>query len=590
MTSPNDYRRQLLQAVSCGLLSLATALATSARLRADNVYDYLPEDALGCVSIRNLAVLDAKVQKLTELFETPLPAPLTFLKLTTGLGEGLDTKGDMLLALLPGDAPASPPEPIVLLPVTDYRVFAESIGGDVSGEICRVTITGEDVLVANDRGYAMLMNIENRETLELILELKPSPVLELQSLTPWLAKNDITVTIMPLGAKLLLKLGSDGSAEAGKLFEARSNNAQLADNLAGMQAGLGVYQTMLDFVGKEVELVSWGLSIDENLNLRLGKRALLQKDGSLSQAGPISASSSSVFKGFIDQPFVLAGGGPFPESWSVGLAKASSKMIRGMKEFYGLEELEDKEWEELERSYTAMMRGLNSTSMIMVPGDEGEPLFSSFYGVVGTADAAQYLKSCQAGAETYNRIMSQSTRLKMEYEVKPTSVAGKQACELTMDIANMMQDPNVPQFNWMLESMFGEDGKVHYLVVATNSDTLAFSMGAEEKLTPLLEGIDKGEMGLARNAEVVTAMSHLQAEAPWKLLISPAGCVQWAERFANEFLGDLTGQTMDFPDFPTCPPVGFSMHLVDSRVEGDMVWPVETLKALAAYIKTCQSL
>ena len=582
------WRQPLRSPISFGMLTLALLLAATASASAEGVLDYLPEDALGFVSFCNLESIDAKAQTLAELFEVPLPAPLPFMKLTTGLGEGLDTKGDVLVALLPGGTPAASPEPMVLLPISDYTKFADSIGGDTRGEICRVTIAGEDVLVGKDGNYALLMNIENRETLEILLELEPKSVAQLEPLDSWLANNDITVAIMPAGAKILLKLGSDGLAQASTLFEERASNTQSADVFTSTRAALGFYQTLLDFIGEEVELMTWGLSIDEDQNIRLGKRALLKKEGRLSQAGPISATSSSVFKGYADQPFVLAGGGPLPESWAGGLASASSKMIRKMKDFYGLEHLEESDWKELEQSYATMTRGLNSMSMIMLPGEEGEPLFSSFYGVMGVSHSDNYLKSYVEAAKTYNNIMSQSTRHKMEFEVQETTVADKQACELTMDIAGMMQDPNVPQFNWMLESMFGEEGKLRYLFVAASDNTLAISMGGEEKIIPLLKSIDQGEMGLAKNGEVETTMKLLNAGAPWKLLISPAGCVEWAERFANEFLGNLTGQTMDFPDFPTSPPLGITMHLSESRVESDLVWPAETLKTLAAYIKTCQ--
>lgn len=590
MNFADHFRHQLLRIISCGLLSIATAFAVANCAQADGVYDYLPEDALGFVAFQNLEALDAKAQKLAAIFEAPMPAPLTFVKFSTGLSEGLNTKGDAMLALLPSDAPTSIPLPMVLLPVADYAKFAESISGDASGEICRVTIAGEDVLIAKHGNYAMLMNVENRETLEVILELDPQPVAELKPLKLWLTKNDIVVAIMPAGAEVLLKLGNDRLAETRNMFNQRFGDTDTADALTGLQAVFEFYQGILDFVGEEVRLVTWGLAIDEKQNLRLSKRALLNDGGRLSKLESVSADSTSVLKGYADQPFVVAGGGPFPESWAKGLASASSNMIQNMKALYGLEDIKDKDWEELEQSYAAMMNGLKSTSMIMLPGEDGQPLFSNFYGMMTVPDSGKYLQTYQEAFATYNNIMSQSTTFNMEYEITETTVAGKQACELTMDMANMMQDPNVPQLNWMMESMFGEDSKLHYLFVAADPNTMVYGMGGAAQLTPLLSSVEKGETGLAENVEVQITMKQLPAEAPWKAFISPSGCVQWAERFVNEFIGTFTGQTMDFPDFPACPPVGISMHFVDSRVEGDLVLPVETLEAIADYIKTCQKM
>ncbi|MCG8449355.1 MAG: hypothetical protein MI725_07240, partial [Pirellulales bacterium] len=207
--SKSRSKQSVLCSMLAGLLCFSIVNAASA----DGVYDYLPEDALGFVTFRNLSEIDTKAQKLTELFEIPLPAPLTFVKLTTGLNEGLHAEGDVLVALLPGATPTSEPEPMVLLPISDYPTFAESIHGDASGEICRVSIAGEDVLVAKDREYALLMNVEHRETLEVLLDMEPKPVADLQPLEPWLAKNDVAVAIMPAGAELLIKLGNDALAK-----------------------------------------------------------------------------------------------------------------------------------------------------------------------------------------------------------------------------------------------------------------------------------------------------------------------------------------------------------------------------------------
>ena len=61
-----------------------------------------------------------------------------------------------------------------LLPVSDYAKFAESIKGDATGEICRVTIADEDVLVAKRDDYALLMNVEHRALMQQILAAQRS--------------------------------------------------------------------------------------------------------------------------------------------------------------------------------------------------------------------------------------------------------------------------------------------------------------------------------------------------------------------------------------------------------------------------------
>jgi len=498
------------------------------------------------------------------------------------LGTGLNTKGDMLVAILPGDTPSSEPEPMVLLSVTDYASFAESVHGDPSGKVCRVTIASEDVLVAKNHDYAMLMNVDNRDTLELLLDLEPEPVADLGPLVPWIATNDITAAIMPAGAQLLLKLGNEGLATHRKRFGQRFGDLEQAPHtLQGLRTSWKLSQWFLNFIEAEVKLVSWGLAIDTEQNLRLGKRVLLNEQGHLRKTEPVAASTEPFLGGFENQTFVLAAGGPFPETWADNLSAAICKQLEERPGDYGFAELADEDWRKVKRSYRTM---LESLSIVMLPGKKDEMLFSNILGVFNVADAKDYLEFNKTDTEAYNRIMSQSTLLNVEHEVKPVTVSGKRGYEFSTNFAAMMRDPNVPIFNWMLKSMFGDEGKLRYQFVATDKRRVVYGLGNEQQLTPLIKSVSNNDRGLAENADVQKTVQLLSSEAPWKLLISPQGCVRWAVRFANEFLIYLDGKPVSIPEFPASPPIGFCMQLRDSRLEGDMVWPAETLKAISDYI------
>ena len=117
-----------------------------------------------------------------------------------------------------------------------------------------------------------------------------------------------------------------------------------------------------------------------------------------------------------------------------------------------------------------------------------------------------------------------------------------------------------------------------------------FNGADEQQMTTYIESTQKAPQELSDTEDVSTTLKLMEAEAPWKVLVSPQGCVQWATRFMNEFLVPLQGQTIDIPEFNACPPLGMSLNLIDAQVETDMVWPVETLNALASYIKKCKAL
>ena len=141
---------------------------------ADRGLALLPDNTLGFVWIRNVEDADKKISAFLQRFDVPLPSPLKFLKFATGLSAGIDSGSDLLVALLPPEEGSRGYQPIVLLPVDDYGKLATTVRGDTSGEICRITISGEDVLIAHNHSHALLMNVEHRTTMVRLLAREPN--------------------------------------------------------------------------------------------------------------------------------------------------------------------------------------------------------------------------------------------------------------------------------------------------------------------------------------------------------------------------------------------------------------------------------
>ena len=194
----------------CFLFALLLSLPVGT---AKGIYDYVPEDAYGFVTINNLDELNSKTKTFSELFRIPMPTPLDFLKISTGLDEGLDKSGSAVLAALPTDISEQTMEPMLLLPVEDYAKFANSLSGDPSGGICRVALAGNDVLLAKKDDYALLMDVTSQEIMEIILSAQASEVAALKAMSPWLRGNDLNFIIMPNGLEFMHSKGSEALAE-----------------------------------------------------------------------------------------------------------------------------------------------------------------------------------------------------------------------------------------------------------------------------------------------------------------------------------------------------------------------------------------
>ncbi len=574
--------------IVCALLILATFAHGS---RAEDVLSYLPEDALGFAVVRDLDKTSAKAERFLQMFNLNVPTPLAFAQFSTGLGEGIDKNGDLLIALIPGSRPTSLPEPMVLLPISDYEKFSASIQGDTSGEVCRVAIAGEDVLVARNGAYAILMNVEHRETLEILLGMEPEVVAPFKPLDAWLQSNQASFVIMPTGVEKLVTLGRQELAKQRQVLADRFGDPQLGHMLQSARQGFVFYDILLNLVGKEIYTVAFGVEIDASNNLRLGYRFLLENQS----VGESSHAESSVvvehLKGYPDQPFVFAGGGSFQGEWVSRITEMSVNLMQQMPELYGLQDASKDQWNELRESYREATEKMLSGSMIMLPGEKGEPLSSNMFGVFQVDDANAYLESYRKSVNLWRKLMEGSTSdIKMDYQLKELTVGDHKAYELEVDVASAAQDPNVPMFNWMLESMFGEDGKVRSLIVAVDETNLVFGMSNEQRVLKVIEQLKQREQGLRQSAGIQTTSGLLPQEAAWRFYVSPPGCVQWIQRILDELLAQMIGQSIEIPDFAACPPVGISLDFKDSQADVDVVAPVDSLEALADFIEKCKEL
>jgi hypothetical protein len=90
---------------------------------------------------------------------------------------------------------------------------------------------------------------------------------------------------------------------------------------------------------------------------------------------------------------------------------------------------------------------------------------------------------------------------------------------------------------------------------------------------------------LQNSAHVQTTGKMLSPHASWELYLSPPGVVAWVKRIVEQFIAPMAGQVPPIPEFPASPPIGISVGKVGPIGEVDVVWPGESLEALAEFIE-----
>jgi hypothetical protein len=569
---------------------LLAALASGAA-HAESVLEYLPAETLGFAVVRNIEGANGKIEGVLKIFadlsDAPVPAPWPFIKGATGLGAGVNESGDALVAILGGGGSAEI-KPLILLAVDDYSQFAGSIGGDASGEICRVTIAGEEVLAARRGGYAMLMNVEHRPTMETLLSAEPKAATYLAPVADWMGANDVTAMLTPTGVDVLTAMGQSALAAQRAAFEKQLSGPQFAPMLKQLQQNLKMYESLLGFFGAEVDSAAVALSIDAGTNVRISKRVVFDNQGQLAGLGDLEPLDRSPLTGFAAEPFVFAAGGPVPRKWGEFMSSWARRVSEEFSAASGFEKFTDEEWKKVEETWRATMTGVRSTGMVMLAGGPDDPLVSNIFGVTKVDDAERYLKARREAIELWNGLLKKSTSdIKMKYDLDEVEIAGKQGLLMTVDIAASADDPNVPMFGAIVKNAFGEDGKFRTYLVAADGETVVSGLASKEKMEQAVGRVLAGNAALVESAEVKTTASLLDAGAPWRAFVSPQGCVQWASRLMKQIISQFGGGVPEIPEYPKSPPVGISVNLASGQLHAEMVWPAETLKQLAKYIKTC---
>ena len=569
------------------LLALALLLLVASSppsAAAEALLEYLPEDALGFVMFHDLSTTSQRAQMLASTLGAPLPAPLEYLKFSTGITAGLDESGDALVAMIPGSRANDPPMPMVLLPVSNYARFANALQGDESGASSRVKVAGEDVLIAKQGPYALMMNLEHRETLELMLGLEAAPVKQLAPWEEWFTENNVAVVVMPSGMRWLL---SRGLKELTEEMSRMRNDPLIAGAAGQLQQAEGIYRVVFALVSTEIELAGVGVAVDDNGNITLGKRLMLKSDlsGELaSDTDTTNGSTTNPLVSYADVPFVLAGGCRMPSATLEKMVTFCTRVMRASPQLWGLRDLPGSQWQSLQAAVLESVEQIRSMSLCVLPGEEDDPVMSNVYSVLRVDDPQEFLADYKNSVEVWNEMLQQSqSDIQLQYELEDLEIAGLQAVRQEVDVAAAAEDPAVPQFNWVLESMFGEDGKLRITLVAVDDHHVLFGMNGQADMELAIERLRQGELGLEQSSHVQETTKLMPAEVAGRFYISPQGLAEWTQRMIDSFVPIAGGMEIPQLKLPETPPIGISVQAPKKQLAVDIVWPANVTKKLVEH-------
>jgi hypothetical protein len=571
------------------VLSIAICFATTIRAADSDgpasklpVLELVPEDALAIVLFNHLDKVDEQIGKLAHETQIPTPTLLPLLKTLTGIHEGLDEHGSVVLALMPADAAGAASIAVIFVPVSDYKKFVGQLKpDDASAEIAEVSIGSNAHAIAHKGDFAVVVGKANKDTLKKVLSSSRNVTPVIGALAGWMSEQAISFVATPSGVKLGVAAARKGLAQMKAVF-ANSNEPTM--KMTGVN--LDFYDSLLQFADKEINRFAIGWHVDNDGGLHVDSRTVFVAGGSwATAAGAVEAPPGDRLTCLPGGPFMLAFDGAMPKSFSKEMLNMSVDMINNMSKAAGGKELTEEQSKQLNVLMEKSMAGLRSMSMVMGAPKPGGSMYSNMVVVMKVTNASQYMADYQEAMEKMTDIIKAiGVQLPFVQDIKKAKINGADGLELTMDMSAMFKNlPNNPASTKMLQMMFGPGGKMTVYIVPIDGTTVAISYINSDNIARVKTACQNPQSSLAADTDIAQTAKLLPPGAQWVGYLSPKGFTDFISAFMSSALPP--GAAPAIPAFPQTPPIGFAAEQSSKGLDLQLIIPGAALKGIGDYVK-----
>ncbi len=584
-------RRAIAIAIVLGSITSGAARAADANVPKANSADAsvlkaIPADAQGFLLINHLDKTSDKLMKVGQLAQQQVPPLLMLAKQQFGFQEGFDDSGTVAVVVMPGAADDSPPNVLILVPVTDFKKFAAQLNPDKpDAPISKVALMGAPTLLAKKGNFAVLAPDTGSDAgMKDFLAAKSDVSIAVKPLQKRLFANDISLALTPSGLarvfdvmKAGMEQGRAAAAMSGQSPEATASMFEMIDEA-------------LDACQKEVSHFALGIHIDDDGNMDIGTWSIFVPAGDFTKAAKDAvAPDADLIEGLPADPFYLAGGGVLPQSWAELLAKMS---VRMMKLNPVMMQMSDEQTQKLTEINEQLQKGMHSIAALMGAPEKGQTHYDNMLTVARVDDAAKYVADFKKSFELVAE--SNDGAGKSIYAIKDTKIGDLSAVEITVDMLEMFKDqPNADASIEMTKKMFGPSGKMILYVAAINPKTIAQVYMKPENITRLAKSVKAssgkaGSSGLAGDPQVKIATDLLPTGGQWTGYLSVDGLVRYVRSMLETALPPGAPK-IKVPDFPESPPIGATAKMLPFGMETHIVVPAPLVTAIGKYIPQVQA-
>jgi hypothetical protein len=436
MTAPHRFAIAVLY-------TLLAILPTESR--AADILQNVPNDALGFVVVKNLDATDVKVDQLLKTLSLGYPSPLVFLKAATGIDEGLDPQGDLLIAALPSDDPNAGLQYSVWLPVADYDRMLKALDATPDDGISAVRVADEDLLIAHHGKWALVMDPDQRPRMENILSAAANPPEVVARWKTWIDVNEVSVIVLREGILDGLRWaaqrppGLDPDEEPADDLFGDANDAADDDHIVfaeGEQApnplSAPIHRALHKWIVGSPRLVNLlantdaigcGARLDETGN---GIVSMRLKANNLDSGASNLAATAQLPPALYEQgDFILNGAGRVPPKL---MAAAAGAYARKMLNDLATDEhiiVKGANAQEFQKAYETAASKIESWSVVTQPGDQKTGIYNNNFLVVRSTSAQSFIEHVDDVVRLWNKMHRESEGdARYVFDIDDTKVAG----------------------------------------------------------------------------------------------------------------------------------------------------------------------
>lgn len=552
---------------------LAVLIAATGRKplsAADDVLDIVPNDALAVVVVNNMEETAGKLADTAGKLKLPPMNVLALAKAQTGITQGIDDKGSLGIAVVPGAMGA--PTLLAIIPTSDYKALIEPFSvEDPDANVVQAKVRQMKIAIAKKGDFVVACQAKDADVLKKALAAEPLSG-DVEGLKPWLAEQQAFAIATPTGIKMAQAQALAGLAMVKAQLEGQGDQAKTA------VAGLSFYESIFKALDKEISYCAIGVQLDDDGSIHLLSRSLLAEGGVLAKASESAGEGQQdLLKHLPQGPFVFAAGGVYPESLAKEMMGVSMSMMQSLP---GGDKMTPEELEQMIEISKDSMKGMRSMAMFMGVGEEGQSLYSDMVIVLDVESSPRYMKTYAEVMKKMSDAMGEDAFLK--FETAEVDIDGRSALELTVDMKSLLTMSQDPKAEAMMATLFGKDGKLPVYMTPVDKNTIVGAYVSKDRLSKAIKAIEQDEPELADDPDVAKTLAMLPEGSQWVALWSLQGTRSLVVRMIGAIEPDIRTKV---PELPASPPIGMSAKLSPGTFDTAVVLPMDAIQAVSIFVR-----